>query len=128
MLQNTPYNPLLGLGYCKRLGKKRTRTTQGKQALNAALLEAGWAASKTRTFLGSKFWSVAGRKSKKIATVVIAHKIVVIAYHVLKPGEPNNKLSTDYLETHRPISTEELMIRRLIKQGYTVTKSNDEIA
>ncbi len=57
--------------------------------------------------------------------MVIAHKILVIAYHVLSSGEPYHELGAEYLETRKPISTEELMIRRLLKQGYTVTKSND---
>lgn len=102
--------------------------TQGNQALRSVLLEAGWAASKTRTFLGSKFWSIAGRKGKKHATIVIAHKILVISYHILKTGDAYNELGTDYLESRKPISTEELMIRRLQKQGYTITKGNTETA
>lgn len=69
---------------------------------------------------------MARRKGKKSATVVIAHKILVIAYHILKTGSPYNDLGTDYLETRKPISTEELMIRRLQKQGYIVTK--DEVS
>ncbi|WP_018130371.1 hypothetical protein [Effusibacillus pohliae] len=102
--------------------KKRARTTQGNQTLKSVLLEAAWAASKTRTFLGSKSWSVTGRKGKKRPKVVIAHKILVIAYFVLKTGEPYNKLGPDYLEKRKSISTEELMIRRLQKKGYAVTK------
>ena len=108
--------------------KERTKTTQGDQALRSGLLEAAWAAGRTRTFLGSKFWSISGRKGKKHATIVIAHKILVIAYHILRTGNPYNELGTDYLESRKPISTEELMIRRLQKQGYTVTKASSETA
>lgn len=71
---------------------------------------------------------MAGRKGKKRATVVIAHKILVIAYFVLKTGEPYNELGADYLEKRKSISTEELMIRRLQKKGYVVTKSADVTA
>lgn len=71
---------------------------------------------------------MAGRKGKKRATVVIAHKILVIAYFVLKTGEPYNELGADYLEKRKSISTEELMIRRLQKKGYVVTKSTDVTA
>ncbi|WP_018133203.1 hypothetical protein [Effusibacillus pohliae] len=56
---------------------------------------------------------------------MIAHKILVIAYFVLKTGEPYNELGADYLEKRKSISTEELMIRRLQKKGYVVTKSTE---
>ena len=56
----------------------------------------------------------------------MVHKIFVIAYHMLKTGNPYNELGADYLEKRKPISTEELMIRRLQKQGYTVTKASSE--
>lgn len=93
-------------------GKKSTRTAKGNKALKTALLEAAWAASKTRTFLGAKFWSLAARKGKKKAATAIAHKIVVmIAYHILETGEPCNELGADFIEKRRSISTEELMIR-----------------
>ena len=52
----------------------------------------------------------------------MAHKILVIAYHLLQTGTPYNELGADYLEKRKPVSTEELMIRRLEKQGYTVVK------
>jgi len=59
---------------------------------------------------------------------VLGHKILVIAYHVLRTGRPYIELGTDYLETRKPVSTEELMIRRLKKKGYVVMKSEEETA
>ena len=100
--------------------KKSTRTPKGNEALTTALLEAAWAASKSRTFLGSKFWSMVGRKGKKKAATAIAHKILVIAYHILETGEAYNELGADFLEKRRSISTEELMVRRLTKLGYNI--------
>ena len=61
-----------------------------------------------------------GRKGKKKAATAIAHKILVIAYHILETGEPYNELGSDFLEKRRSISTEELMIRRLTKLGYNI--------
>ncbi|MCF8567620.1 hypothetical protein LLE49_23150 [Alicyclobacillus tolerans] len=110
------------------LVKKRTKTPPGNKALRSTLLEAAWSASKTRTFLGSKFWSITGRKDKKKAAVVVAHKSLIIAYYVLKTGAPYNELGAEYLEKRKPISTEELMIRRLQKQGYAVMKFIDVTA
>lgn len=79
--------------------------------------------------MGSKFWVLAKRKGKKKAAIAIAHKTLVIAYHVLKTGKPYNELGADFLEKRRAISTEELMIRRLQKLGYIVTDNkNSSIA
>lgn len=87
-----------------------------------------WAVGRTRTFLGSKFWSVAGRKGKKRAAVVVAHKVLVIVYHLLKTGTPYNELGTEFLVERKSISTEDLLIRRLQKRGYTVLKPDPEMS
>lgn len=39
-----------------------------------------------------------GRKGKKKAAVAIAHKILVIAYHILKTDTPYTELGADFLE------------------------------
>jgi transposase len=102
--------------------KKRSKTTQGNAALRSALVEAAWAASKTRTYLGSKFWSITGRRGKNKAVVAVAHKMLVIAYHILNTGEPYKELGSDYLSKRKNISHEELMIKRLQKLGYSINK------
>lgn len=61
-----------------------------------------------------------GRKGKKKAPTAIAHKILVIAYHILETAEPYNELGGDFLEKRRSISTEELMVRRLTNLGYNI--------
>lgn len=67
---------------------------------------------------------MAGTKGKKKAAVAIAHKILVIAYHVLKNKQPFYDLGADFLEKRKKFSTEELMIRRLKKLGYSVINNN----
>jgi transposase len=93
--------------------------------LKSGLVEAAWSVSKTRTFLGSKFWSLAHRRGKNKAAVAIAHKMLVIAYHVLKDKVPYRELGSDYLEKRRATTQEESMIRRLEKLGYTINKSEE---
>ncbi|WP_234969618.1 IS110 family RNA-guided transposase [Alicyclobacillus vulcanalis] len=44
--------------------KKRVSITAGNQSLKTALVEAAWAAARTRTFLSAKFWLISGRKGK----------------------------------------------------------------
>ncbi|WP_240419428.1 hypothetical protein [Paenibacillus periandrae] len=93
--------------------------------MKAALVEAAWSASKTRSFLGSTFWSIASRHGKNKAVVAIAHKMLVIAYHILKTGEPYKELGADFQAKRRSVTHEELMIKRLQKLGYLIQKSED---
>jgi transposase len=78
-------------------GKRRPeRTTKGSVWLRATLVQAAWAASHTRgTLLGATYRRWAKRLGKKRATVALGHKILVIAYELLKEG-------TDYVERLTP--------------------------
>lgn len=68
-----------------------------------------------------------GRKGNKKTATAIAHKILVISYHILATGSPYNELGADFLAKRRSISTEELMIHRLNKLGYIVTEPPDNL-
>jgi transposase len=107
--------------------KKSSKIQKGHKWIRAALLEAAWSAQKTRTFLGAKFWKLAGRGGKKKAAVAIAHKILIIAYYILLTGEPYRELGKDYLEQRRPVSREQLAVNYLKKLGYTVTESSTSL-
>ncbi|MCF6095107.1 hypothetical protein L1765_14175, partial [Microaerobacter geothermalis] len=59
------------------------------------------AASKTRTYLGSKYWALSRRRGQKKATIAIAHKILVIVYHILfnsLPGHTDLKMSSAWYQ------------------------------
>lgn len=67
-----------------------SRTTQGNKYLKTTLVEAAWAAtrSKTNPILADKHRKIAHRRGKKKATIAIGHKILTAAYHVLRDLEP----------------------------------------
>lgn len=72
-------------------GKKMsTRTTQGNKYLKTTLVEAAWAASRSKTspILASKHKALAMRRGSKKATIAIGHKILTAAYHVLRDKTP----------------------------------------
>lgn len=78
-------------------GKRRSgRTTKGSVWLRATLVQAAWAASHTKaTALSDRYRRWARRLGKKRAVVALGHKILVIAYELLKGG-------TDYVERLAP--------------------------
>jgi transposase len=70
-------------------GKRRSgKTTKGSQWLRTVLVQAAWAASHTKeTIFAAAYRRWAKRMGKKKALVAVAHKILVVAYKLLKDGK-----------------------------------------
>ncbi len=61
------------------------KTRDGNQALQDALCEAAWAASRTKnTYLSALYRRLVGRRGKKRAIVAVAHSILVICSYDMK--------------------------------------------
>jgi transposase len=77
-------------------GKRRGgRTTRGSVWLRSVLVQAAWAASRTKgTYLGARYRSWARRLGRKKALMALGHKILVLVYELLKH-------QADYVEPHR---------------------------
>ena len=68
-------------------GKRRSgRTGKGHRYVRRLVVQCAWAARKTPTYLGRTFRRLAGRFGKKKAAVAIAHKMLVLGYHLLAEG------------------------------------------
>jgi transposase len=78
-------------------GKRRTgKTTKGSQWLRTTLVQAAWAASHTKeTIFSACYRRWAKRMGKKKALVAVAHKMLVIIWHLLARR-------TDYQERWKP--------------------------
>lgn len=60
------------------------RTPHGNKYLKSILVEAAWAATRTKgTYLRAKFDSMVGRKGRKKALLIVGHKILCAVYHIL---------------------------------------------
>jgi transposase len=70
-------------------GKRRPgKTTKGDAALKLALTQAAWAAARKKgSYLALRYQQLKGRLGAKRAIVAIAHKILVIAYQMLRKRE-----------------------------------------
>ena len=78
-------------------GKRRTgKTTKGSQWLRTMLVQVAWAASHTKeTIFAACYQRWVKRLGKKKALVALAHKILVVIWHVLRAG-------TAYRERYTP--------------------------
>lgn len=77
---------------------KSTKVMEGNKWLKSKLVEAGWAASRSKeTYLGSKYRSLVRSKGPKKAIVALAHKILISVYYMLKEKVVYKDLGVSYL-------------------------------
>jgi transposase len=72
------------------------------------------------TYLSAKYHSLVGRRGKKRALVAVGHKILVMAYHIIRNGVPYKELGKDYLLHRREDRIVKNHIKRLRDLGYEV--------
>lgn len=103
-------------------GKRRnTRTNPANRYLKGAMVEAAWAASHTKdTFLSALFRRLVRRMGKKKALVAVAHRMLVIVYHVLAKRLPYRELPRPAVRSDSDRQQKRL-IRKLETLGLKVT-------
>ncbi len=104
-------------------GKRRHgRTGQGNPWLRSTLVEAAWAAARTKdTYLAAQFRHLAPRRGVKRALVAVAHSILIIVYHLLKEGATYQDLGGNFFDERQREATTRRTVRRLERLGYKVT-------
>lgn len=95
-------------------GKRKSgQPTKGNQSLRTILVEAAWAATHAKgTFLRAKYQRLVKRMPKQKALGAIAHRLLVISYHLLKRRVPYAELGSVPLEQPQI----ERQRRRLVEQ------------
>ena len=115
----------------KQSGGKRLSgaTTSGNRWLRALLGEVAWAISHTKdNYLSAFYHRVARRRGKKKAILAVAHKVLVIIYHILRTKKPYAELGPDYFDQLEAARLERHHVRRLEQLGYSVTLAPKEVA
>jgi transposase len=97
------------------------RTRKGNQTLRSILIQAAYAAGRTRTYLGAQFRRLAARRGRKRAAVAVGHSILVIAFHLITRRQAYQDLGAQYFDTQRPEVTQRRLVKRLESLGYQVT-------
>ncbi len=66
------------------------------------MVQCAWAATRTKnTYLRAKYESVIGRKGKKKALLIVGHKILCAAYHILKNEVAYKSFDVEKFEERR---------------------------
>ena len=103
-------------------GKRQSgRTRKGNRYLRRMLTQDAWAVShKKDCFLTALYYRVASKRGMKKAAVAVAHRILVIAWHILREGGEYREYGGDYFDRQNPRRTAERLTRRLEQIGYDV--------
>jgi transposase len=104
----------------KRYSGKRRK---GQKWLVPALVEAAWAASRTKeTYLAAQFHRLRTRRGAKRAAVAVAHSILTILYHLIQnPDSRFTELGGDFFLHKNKEQEQHRAIKRLEALGYQVT-------
>ena len=122
------------LGLCpaaKISANKRlsTKTSKGNPWLRQALIEAANAAARSKgTFLGAYYQRLRKRMGHKKAIVALAHRILIIIYHLLKAQQSYRELGPDHVDEKAAEVGRRRALRTLEQLGYDVTLQSAEVA
>jgi transposase len=112
-------------------GKSRgSKTRKGSKWLRAHLSQAAKVAGRTKgTYLGAQYARLRGRRGPAIATIAVAHSILVAAFHILDNLVPYQDLGDDwFIRRHSPEQHARRLVRQLAQLGYQVELSELEEA
>jgi transposase len=111
-------------GNAESAGKRHSgRTGKGNRYLRRALVEAAWAAARItrrRTFFTTLFFRISRRAGMKKATIAVAHRILQVAYTMLRDGSRYREQGPDYFDRLHPDRTRNRLVARLQSLGFDV--------
>jgi transposase len=104
-----------------------TKTGKGNRWLRQALIEAAHGAARSKnTYLGAYYQRLKKRLGSKKAIVALAHRILIIIYHLLKERQSYRELGPGHADEQATESSKRWAIRRLEQLGFAVTLTPKE--
>lgn len=111
-------------------GKRKSgKTNKGSQYLRTALVQASWAATRTKeTYLSAQYRRLVKRMGKNKALVAVGHSILVMTYHILSRRQSYQELGGDYFDRQNVEAQKARLVRKLEALGLRVTVEQREAA
>jgi len=113
-------------GLCPRLdesaGKRlSTRTRPSNPWLKTTLVQAAWAAARTKnTYLRAQFLRLKSRRGPKKTILAVASSMLIAAYHMLKHDLDYRDLGADHFDRRDKTKLAHRLLQRLQELGLTV--------
>jgi transposase len=103
-------------------GKRKSgRTRSGNRYLRSAMVQAAWAAQRTKqTYLSAQYRRLARRINRRKAVIAVAHSLIVIVYYVLVRDQSYQDLGGDYFDRQHVEQQRAYLVRRLEALGCRV--------
>lgn len=101
--------------------KKHGRTKDGNRWLRRVLCQCAWAARQGDTHIGRLFRRLEARIGGKKAAIAVAHKLLIIAFHLLKDGTFYEDERYANVTRKQQENRTQYLIRQIQRAGYTVT-------
>jgi transposase len=96
-------------------------TRKGNRYLRRVLTQSAWSIThKKDCFLTSLFWRVASRAGRKKAAMAVAHRMLIIAWHIINDGAVYRELGGNHHDRLNPNRSARRLIRRLEQIGLEV--------
>ena len=110
-------------GNSESAGKRFSgRTRKGDRYLRRILVQNAWAvAHMDNCALTALFYRVAAHQGMKTAAVAVAHRILMLAYYIIRDGTEYHEAGGDYYDRKNPTKTAKRLTRRLERLGFAVT-------
>lgn len=111
-------------------GKRKTASVgKGNNWLRSTLVQAAHAAVRVKASYLAAFYSrLVGRRGKKKALVAVAHKLLVLAYTLIRKGERYAEPGVTYLDERQQDRLLHRLTARIERLGYTVNLEPRAIA
>jgi hypothetical protein len=86
------------------------------------LIQNAWAVAHSKDcFLAALFYRIASRRGGKRAAMAVAHRVLLIAYYIIRDGSVYHELGGDHSDRKNPERTARRLTQRLERIGYQVT-------
>jgi transposase len=110
-------------GNSESAGKRFSgRTRKGDRYLRRTLVQNAWAVAHMKDCaLTAFFHRIAARADVKKAAVAVAHRILMLAYYIIRDGGIYQEPGGDVYDRRNPERTAKRLARRLQRIGYEVT-------
>ena len=110
-------------GNAESAGKRFSgRTRKGDRYLRRILVQNAWAvAHMNDCALTALFYRVAAHAGMKKAAVAVAHRILLLAYYIIRDGTQYREAGGDCYDRRNPTKTAKRLTGRLEKLGFEVT-------
>jgi transposase len=104
--------------------QKSNRCRKGNKTLRRVLAQAAWAASHCKKgYLKAYFRRIKARRGWGKAIVATGHKILAIAFQMLRSNTPYRELGDDYFDQLNPARATKRLVQRLQALGHQVQLS-----